>query len=363
MVCSLTRTLLADVINGNGIENPYVIHLLDLGISITDSLLKCGLDGIEAEPIGLQPSIKHIFSDISEEPSPCKILEKNTEITPSVTERSEVVENTQPALSNFRETADSEEEESDISLVDVDHIDKDSMEENSVDHIDKNSMEENSVESLNLDQINIDSMEMNKLHIALDIDQSGTDDLNLDPPHIAEDVEQASAEILNLDNIQTTANTELKHLNVVADVTTDTCKHRASDVVGGVAEFTEVVDGTPCAVGDAERLKNEKVLEELQDNEYEFSQQLKSHKLQMESTMLEDICDTVRNQNEMTMEEPSAVLADDHHEEMVEDGHRQQKLEGEIGDFNSGVSNSNFDGDKNESQEYTIDQSNSHQLR
>lgn len=63
------KSVLADVISGNGKDSPYFVHLLDLGISVTAALLGQDLSGIEAVEVALEPSAKRVFLDtlLSEE--------------------------------------------------------------------------------------------------------------------------------------------------------------------------------------------------------------------------------------------------------------------------------------------------------
>lgn len=59
-----------DTLSGDGISKPYLVHVLDLGISIATSLLALNLPGVEAaETEQLDHHVKHIFSDTQTEDS------------------------------------------------------------------------------------------------------------------------------------------------------------------------------------------------------------------------------------------------------------------------------------------------------
>lgn len=72
------RSVLLDTLSGDGITKPYLVHVLDLGISMATSLLALNLPGVEAaETEELDRHVKRIFSDSQAEDSLASTLADN----------------------------------------------------------------------------------------------------------------------------------------------------------------------------------------------------------------------------------------------------------------------------------------------
>lgn len=72
------RSVLVDTLSGDGITKPYLVHVLDLGISMATSLLALNLPGVEAaETEELDRHVKRIFSDSQAEDSLASTLADN----------------------------------------------------------------------------------------------------------------------------------------------------------------------------------------------------------------------------------------------------------------------------------------------
>ncbi|KAK7099992.1 fap1 adhesin-like [Littorina saxatilis] len=97
------KSVLADVLSGDGISQPYLVHALDLGIPLAETFLALNLEGVEATETPKLDNVQHIFSDTKTEESLASDLQE-LELDDTAQEKEDVENSEKETVDDIGET-------------------------------------------------------------------------------------------------------------------------------------------------------------------------------------------------------------------------------------------------------------------